>query len=179
MDVLSKTQDVNESNMGVSDVMDSQTGFLNKTGFYNFFSNILAIAAAEDKNVLIFCIKLVNYKKISALWEESESSSIIDVSAKLIAGVVRGRAVCARVEDDTYMIANKILDDGVTLANSINEQFAFRFEDFNKVSSKEYTLNPIITSLIVAPDSGMSPDEVFVYLSAKNREVRDSKPQSR
>ena len=179
MDVLGKTQYLSESNISPLEVMDNQTGFLNRTGFYNFLSNILAIASAENKNVLIFSIKLVNYKKISVLWEESESSSIIDVSSKLIADVVRGRAVCARVEDDTYMIANKISDDGVTLANSIKDQLAFRFDDFNKVSSKEYTLNPIVTSLLVAPNAGMSPDEVFISLSAKNREVLDSKPQSR
>ena len=179
MDVLRIAQGSGESNIDTFDVMDNKTGFINRNGFYNFLSNILAISAAENKNVLIFCVKLVNYKKISELWKEAESSNIINVSSRLIADAVRGRAVCARVKDDTYMIANKIDDDGVTMANSIKDQLSFRFDDFNKVSSKEYTLNPIITSLIISPDAGMSPDEIFAWFSAKNREVLDSKPQNR
>ena len=179
MDALGKMQDLGKSDAISLDVMDDKTGFFNRNGFYNFLSNILAIAVAESKNILVFSIKLVNYKKISELWEESESSSIIDATSKLIADVIRGRAVCARIEDDTYMIAKIIADDGVTTANSIKEQFSFRFDNYNKVSSKEYTLNPVITSAVITPDSGMSPDEVLLCLSAKNREVLDSKPQSR
>ena len=136
MDVLRIAQGPGESNNDTFDVMDNKTGFINRNGFFNFLSNIVAISAAENKNVLVFCVKLVNYKKISELWEESESSNIIDVSSRLIADVVRGRAVCARVKDDTYMIANKIEDDGVTMANSIKDQLSFRFIAHNALAHR-------------------------------------------
>ena len=161
------------------DVIDPETGFLNRNGFYNLLTNEMAAASMDKKTIVLFGVKLVNYRRIRALWTGSESSGVLNVSAKLIADVLRGRAICARVEEDKFIILMKTEDDGVSAANSIKEQLAFRFDSFNKVSSKDYSLNPAIYTVTVAPDSGMNPDEVLARLSAKSREILDSKPHSR
>jgi EAL domain-containing protein (putative c-di-GMP-specific phosphodiesterase class I)/GGDEF domain-containing protein len=163
----------------VPDAIDPMTGFLNRSGFYNCLTNLLAVSAIENYSIVLLSVKLVNYKRISVLWEKSESDGIIGVSAKLIAGVLRGRAVCGRVADDTYMIVAKAEDDGITLGNSMKEQLGNCFDDFNKVSSKDYTLNPVISFIQVPPDSGLSTEEVLVQISSKNRDGLDSNPLSR
>ncbi|MCR5322164.1 MAG: EAL domain-containing protein [Lachnospiraceae bacterium] len=172
---------INESkrNKWTSEALDSETGFLSRVGFYNFLTDILAAASLRKRNVVLLGIKLVNYKRISELWAVSESSNVINASAKLISDVLRGRAVCARVDEDTYMIVTETDDDGLKAVNSIKEQLSSSFDRFNKLSSKDYTLNPAISSMTVAPDSGFSPDEVFARMSAKTRELLDSKPHSR
>ena len=172
---------INESKSNVfeGDAIDPETGFLNRSGFYIYLSNMLSSAAARRKTLVLLSVKLVNYRRISALWAKSESLGIVSVSAKLIADVLRGRAVCARVSEDTFMIVTDTEDDGIALSNSIKEELTFRFDSFNKVSSKDYSLNPAISSMSVAPDSGLSLDEVLVRMSAKSREVLDYKPHSR
>ncbi|MCR4897311.1 MAG: bifunctional diguanylate cyclase/phosphodiesterase [Lachnospiraceae bacterium] len=163
----------------VPDAIDPMTGFLNRSGFYNSLTNLMALASIGDHSIVLLSVKLVNYKRISLLWEKSESDSIIGVSAKLIAGVLRGRAVCGRIAEDTYLIAAKAEDDGITLGNSMKEQLGNCFDDFNKVSSKDYTLNPVISFIQVPPDSGLSTEEILVQISSKSRDGLDSKPQSR
>ena len=165
--------------IGTGDAIDPKTGFLNRSGFYNCLTNLLAAASSGDKSIVLISVKLINYKRISALWAKSESDSIINSSSKLIASVLRGRAVCARVAEDIYMIVAKADDDGIALANSIKEQLTYRFDSFNKVSSKDYSLNPLISYITVAPDSGLSTDEVLVRISSKSRDALDSKPRSR
>lgn len=163
----------------VQDAIDPMTGFLNRSGFYNSLSNLMAMASIVNSSIVLMSVKLVNYKRISELWAKSESDSIINASAKLIASVLRGRAVCGRVADDMYMIVAKADDDAITLGNSIKEQLTYRFDGFNSVSSKDYTLNPVISYITVAPDSGLSIEEVLVQISSKSRDGLDSKPQSR
>ncbi len=163
----------------VQDAIDPMTGFLNRSGFYNSLSNLMAMASIVNSSIVLMSVKLINYKRISELWAKSESDSIINASAKLIASVLRGRAVCGRVADDMYMIVAKADDDAITLGNSIKEQLTYRFDDFNRVSSKDYTLNPVIEYITVAPDSGLSIEEVLVQISSKSRDGLDSKPQSR
>ncbi len=163
----------------VPDAIDPMTGFLNRNGFYNNLTNLLAMASIGNNTVVLMSVKLVNYKRISELWAKSESDSIIDVSAKLIASVLRGRAICGRVAEDIYLIVAKADDDGITLGNSIKEQLTNRFDGFNKVSSKDYTLNPVITYITVAPDSGLSTEDVLVQISTKSRDGLDLMPLSR
>ena len=117
----------------VPDAIDPMTGFLNRGGFYNSLTNLLAAASIGNKSIVLMTVKLTNYKRISALWAKSESDSIINASAKLIAGVLRGRAVCGRIADDTYMLMAQDEDDGIALGNSIKEQLIYRFDRFNKV----------------------------------------------
>ena len=163
----------------VPDAIDPMTGFLNRGGFYNSLTNLLAAASIGNKSIVLMTVKLTNYKRISALWAKSESDSIINASAKLIAGVLRGRAVCGRIADDTYMLMAQDEDDGIALGNSIKEQLIYRFDSFNKVSSKDYSLNTVISYITVAPDSGLSTEEVLVRILSKNRDGLDSKPKSR
>ena len=172
---------LNESRryVDMGDAIDPGTGFLNRNGFYNLMNDMLANASFQKRNIGLLGIKLVNYRRISALWPASESESVINATAKLISNVLRGRAVCARIRDDSFMIVTEAGDDDITIVNSIKEQLTSRFDNFNKISSKEYTLNPAISSMTVAPDSGLSPEEILSRMSAKSREVIDSKPQSR
>jgi diguanylate cyclase (GGDEF)-like protein len=163
----------------VPDAIDPMTGFLNRNGFYNTLTNLLAMASIGNNSIVLMSVKLINFKRISELWAKSESDSIINVSAKMIASVLRGRAVCGRVADDMFLIAAKADDDGIALGNSVKEQLTYRFDGFNKVSSKDYTLNPVIAFITVAPDSGLSTDEVLVQISSKSRDGLDAKPQSR
>ena len=167
------------SNTNVSNAIDPDTGFLNRNGFYNLLTDMLASATIKKENIVLISVKLVNYKRISALWTDSESSGVISASAKLIADVLRGRAVCARESEDTYMIVTEVADDGVAIANSLKEQLISRFDNFNKVSSKDYSLNPAISSMTVTWDSDQSPEDVLRLMSARSREILDSKPQSR
>ncbi|MCR5331338.1 MAG: EAL domain-containing protein [Lachnospiraceae bacterium] len=164
---------------GSTGAIDPETGFLNRSGFYNFLTNMLAAARVSKKSVVIVSVKLVNYRRIRELWTASESSGVIMAGAKLISAVSRGNAVCARTREDIYMIATDTDVDGLMIENSLKEQLATRFDNFNKVSSKDYSLNPVITSTTVTCDSGMSPEEVFTTLSAKRRETLDSKPHNR
>ena len=161
------------------DALDPETGFLNRSGFYNLLSNMLATASFRKRTLVLLAIKLTNYKRISALWETSESSGVISASSKLIADVSRGRAVGARVREDTYLLVTDVEDDGIATANSLKEQLLSRFDNFNKISSKDYSLNPAISSMTVAPDSGLSTEDVLVRISVKNRETLEAKPQSR
>ncbi len=163
----------------VSESIDPMTGFLNRSVFYNFVTNMLALASIEKKSLVLLSIKLINYKRISELWEKSESAGIISASAKIIADVMRGRAVCVRISEDAYLIATVVDDDGVTAVNSIKEELAFRFERYNKISAKDYTLNPIISTMTIEPGSQMTPEDVLVCMLAKNREIIDANPQSR
>ena len=170
---------IRETGRCAGDAIDPDTGFLNRNGFYNFLSDMLAMAAFRKKSIVMFSVKLINYKRINALWTASESSGVIAASAKLIADVFRGHAVCGRVSEDVFMIASETGDDGSAIANSVKEQLTLRFDSFNKVSSKDYSLNPVISSVTVEPNSGMNLDEVLMRLSARSRELLDSKPHSR
>ena len=172
--------EISQENTGMAQAaIDPMTGFLNRSGFYNSLTNLLAAASIGNSSLVLISVKLSNFKRISKLWAKSESDGIINVSAKLIASALRGRAVCGRVADDLYFIVAKADDDGITLGNSIKEQLTYRFDDFNKISSKEYTLNPVISYITVAPNSGLSTEEVLVQISSKSRDGLDSKPQSR
>ena len=182
---LERAEDMEDLNISknntemVPDAIDPMTGFLNRSGFYNCLTNLLAAASLGNKTLVLLSVKLSNYKRISALWAKSESDSIINASSKLIASVLRGRAICGRVADDLYMIVARGDDDGIALGNSIKEQLAYRFDSFNKVSSKDYSLNTVISFITVAPDSGLSTDEVILRISSKSRDGLDSKPHSR
>ena len=159
--------------------LDSKTGFLNRSGFYNLLTNMLDAAASGGRNIVLLSVKLVNFKRISALWDASESVGVINASAKLIADALHGRGICARVDEDTYLIVTETGDDGEAVADSFKEQITARFDSFNRYSFTDYSLNIAISSMIIAPDSGMSPEEVLVRISARSREVLESKPQSR
>ena len=174
MDEIKMTQD-----SMIPDAIDAMTGFLNRSGFYNFLTNALAIVASEHKNLVLLSVKLVNYKRISEIWAQSESESVVNASAKIIADVLRGRAVCARVSEDIFTIAARVDEYDVTTANSIKEELTNRFESFNKLSSKDYSLNPAITIVNVPWDSNFSPEDVVVQMLAKRRELLDSRPQNR
>ena len=156
------------------DAIDPMTGFLNRSGFYNFLSNMLGMASSENKCILMFTVKLLNYKRIIELWSETESKSIIGATAKMISHCLRGRAVCSRSSEDRFMIAGEVPDDGLTTANSVREELIFRFDNMNKVSGKEYTVNPEISYIIIEPNSGMTPDEALSRIIAKSRENADS-----
>ena len=159
--------------------IDPTTGFLNRSVFYNFVTNMLALSSIEKKSLLLLSIKLSNYKRICELWEKSESESVDNVTAKIIADVMRGRAVCVRISEDTYLIVSMVENDGVAVSNSIKEELTFRFDGFNKLSTKDYSLDPIISTMVVGPDSRMSPEDVLVAMLARNREIIDSNPQNR
>ncbi|MBR6381350.1 MAG: GGDEF domain-containing protein [Lachnospiraceae bacterium] len=161
------------------EAVDMGTGFFNATGFCNYLTNVLAEASTANRSVILIRVKLTNYQKINAIWAEAESTGIITASAKLIADVLRGRAVAGRVQDDTFLMALETGDDGATTANSIKEEIRTRFENFNTVSSKEYSLNPTIVSLTVLPGSGITPDEALAKIAAMGREALDAGPQSR
>ncbi len=161
------------------DAIDPTTGFLSRSVFYNFITNMLALTSLEKKSLVLLSVKLTDYKRISALWEKSESAGIINASAKIIADVLRSRAVCVRLSEDTYVVVAVTEDDGVATANSIKEELTFRFDKFNKLSSKDYTLNPIVSAMTVNGGEEMSPEDVFVAMLARSREIIDYTPQSR
>ena len=132
----------------------------------------------EDTTLYLCCeesnpsnLSLVRKQGKYAFQLMDESDSIINVSAKLIASVLRGRAICGRVAEDLYMIAAKADDDGIAMANSIKEQLTYRFDGFNKVSSKDYSLNTVISYITVAPDSGLSTEEVLAEEKKLFREL--------
>ncbi len=172
-------EEVQSTKQSAGDAIDPQTGFLSRSGFYNCLSNLLAAASSVNKSLVLFSVKLLSYERISALMPKSETDSIIGASAKLIASVFRGRAVCARVAEDIFMIAAHAEDDGTAAAMAIKEQLSYRFDGFNQVSSKDYSLNTVISYIIVPPGSDMSTDEALLRISSKNRDALDSKPQSR
>ncbi len=163
----------------VSDSIDPMTGFLNRSVLYNFITNMLALTSVEKKSLVLLSVKLIDFKRISELWEQSESDGIINTSARIIADVLRGRAVCVKISDDAYLIVAVVDDDGVTTANSIKEELTFRFDKYNRLSSKEYTINPTISTMTVSAGADMSPEDVLVAMMARSREIIDSNPQSR
>lgn len=163
----------------MQDAIDPMTGFFNRTGFYNCLTNILALASSGKRNVLVYTVKLTNLSRIRELWSEDETKNVINASAKLIAHVIRGRAVCARISDGRFMFFADVAVDDATTAGSICEELTYRFDRFNEVSSKDYTLNTVITYITIEPNSGLGTDEVLSLLIAKSREMIDSKPQGR
>ena len=163
----------------MQDAIDPMTGFLNRGGFYNCLTNVLALGSAGKRNVLLFTVKLKDLSRICELWSENEKKSVINAGAKLIAHVVRGRAVCARISEGRFMFVTDVAVDDVTTASSIQEELMFRFDRFNEISSKDYSLNAAISYMLIAPDSGLTPDEVLSQMIAKSREMLDSESQGR
>ena len=169
----------NNSMIAEPDAIDGVTGFLSRRVLYNLITNMLALTSLEKKGLVLLSVKLTDYRRISELWEQAESVGIINASAEIIADVLRGRAVCVKLSEDTYVIVSVVDGDGVTTANSIKEELLFRFDKFNKLSSKDYTLNPTISALTIPAGTQMTPEDVLVAMMAKSREILDANPQSR
>ncbi|MBO7333941.1 MAG: EAL domain-containing protein [Lachnospiraceae bacterium] len=158
---------------------DAETGLLTREEFAEQLSQKLVGSTRFKNPTLLLSLKITDFSRIEELYDEAEIHEIIRIAAEILIDTVRNKNLIGRISHDEFAVICEDNSAESERTKELKNGITDRFEHYNKVSGKEYTLNPSMAFIIVDPATKLEPDQILAQLTEHHRAVSESKPQSR
>lgn len=157
---------------------DIFTGMFNSAGFYKQLEKVKEVCIDNDESLILMCFDIAGLGDINSIYGHSEGDEAIHTFGKILQENVTSDYICGHIGSDEFVIATHTAGNCALEIEAFLTALDAYLENYNMISSKEYSIKINQAYLTVQPDKytdlKMFMDEAF----ARKSTIKQSKLKS-
>lgn len=165
----------NEKISSISKI-DELTGIMNRRGFIQSASEIIALPENKNREALLVFINMNNMKKVNDTFGHSEGDFALKAIANIMKRCFRGNDIVARIGGDEY--AALAFVDVPDIQQILRKRITQYFDNLNQKSAKQYYITVSVGMYKFNCGSKVSLSDVMKHADESLIENKKNKPSS-
>ena len=167
---------------------DRDTGVLNRAAFVEALDQAVKNAIELDRHLAVVSMQINELDKIEELYGEMEARDVVRFSAEILmdasesysSGADKGSGnLLGRIGKNEFAFILELSDVVPDTSMALKADILARFDQYNKISAKDYSVDPVLDGMFIRPSEEMTAEKILSELSIHHNEILNTKPQGR